>query len=111
MSEMSFGAYCALIAIGLFAIVDWVFVFRYKRRPWNSTREGKTIMFMKVCLGLVTTIFFVFRFFMNGPEWQNVRWATYTILFLSMTWLMVNLNRYLLNKDHDERGNATASDA
>lgn len=111
MTEMSFGAYCALIAIALFAIVDWVFVFRYTRRPWNSTREGKTIMFMKICLGLVTTIFFAFRFFLSGPEWYTLRWVTYTVLFLTMAWLMINLNRYLLNKDDNERSDATPSDS
>jgi len=95
---MSIIQYCALVSIALFAVVTWVFVVRYARNGvWKTYREGRTLMFMKVCLGIVTTIFFLFRFVFSSPDLIDVRSAIYTVLFLVMTWQMIQFNRYLFN--------------
>jgi hypothetical protein len=103
-------AVAALAAIGLFTIVTWTFVIRYLRKPWRSTREGRTLMFMKICLALIGTIIFVFRFILNGPEYFDFRAGIYTVLFLTMTWQMIMFNKYLMEKDNsNERGNSDST--
>lgn len=100
---MSTGAYIALASIGIFTVVTWVFIVRYFLRPWRSTPEGKTIMFMKVCLAIVGTLLFVFRFLLSDPEWADLRWITYSIVFLIMTWLMFRYNKHLLKRKKNVR--------
>lgn len=109
MNSMTFWAWAAFVAIGLFTVVTWVFVARYTvRKPWRVTREGKTLLFMKVCLALFGTTLFLFRFVFDEPEWFGFRAFVWTVLFSVMTWQMVNFNRYLLKKENkDERSNST----
>lgn len=108
---MTFWAGAALVAIGLFTIVTWVFVFRYiKRKPWQVTREGKTLLFMKICLALLGTTLFLFRYVFDEAEWFDFRAFIWTLLFIGMTWQMINFNRYLLErKNNDERSDSTTS--
>ena len=104
---MSVGAFSALVAIGLFTIVTWVFIVRYLlRKTWKVTREGRTLLFMKICLAVLCTVLFIFRFFLAGPEWFEFRAYVYAMLFLVMTYQMVKFNRYLIvPSNHKEPAN------
>jgi len=100
---MSIGAFSALVAIGLFTLVTWVFVIRYLHKgTWHLTREGKTLLFMKICLAVLCTTLFVFRYWFAGPEWFEYRAYFYTGLFLIMTWMMVRFNKYLVVQSDKE---------
>ena len=94
-----FWIWAAFVSTGVFTVVTWVFVGRYVvRKPWRITREGRTLLFMKVCLGLFGLTLFVFRLLLAGPEWVNLRAFVWTMLFSLMTWQMFDFNRYLLRK-------------
>jgi hypothetical protein len=93
----TFWGYCALVALAAFTVVTWVFIVRYfKLGSWKLTREGRNLLFMKISLGVLAATIFIFRFWIDEPEYYGFRAFVYSVIFAAMTYFMVKFNSYLV---------------
>lgn len=62
----------AMGALGLCAVLPWVFVTLYARLPWRRTAEGRHLMRMTTIMGVMFTASFVLNIAPLPPLWQAI---------------------------------------
>lgn len=97
------------VLIVLCAVLAWVFVVRYSRLEWESTREGAHLMRFTLVVALVLTVWGLFRVF---PVWPDMREAVGVLLFAWVAYeLATRLNLLETAQQEAERREVESADA